>query len=102
MGKKKTENTSISDSNSDSILKKIINAFKSETLQFATGLILIIFSVYMLLSFTSFFITGAADHYPSQDGYQDLFDQQRRIPFHPPDPEDAFQAAVCGDRSRQP
>lgn len=61
MGKKKTENTSINDSNSDSILKKTINAFKSETLQFATGLILIIFSVYMLLSFTSFFITGAAD-----------------------------------------
>ncbi len=61
MEKKKKENTSINNSNSDSILKKTINAFKSEMLQFATGLILMVFSVYMLLSFTSFFITGNAD-----------------------------------------
>lgn len=60
MVKKKTGNTS-HDSSQDSTIKKTISILKSETLQFTIGLILIIFSVYMLLSFTSFFFTGAAD-----------------------------------------
>ncbi len=34
---------------------------KNETIQFVTGLILVIFSVYLLLAFSSFFFTGAAD-----------------------------------------
>ena len=35
--------------------------FKSETTHFVIGLIRVIFSVYLLLAFTSFFFTGAAD-----------------------------------------
>ena len=35
--------------------------FKSETTHFVIGLISVIFSVYLLLAFTSFFFTGAAD-----------------------------------------
>lgn len=35
--------------------------FKSETIRFVLGLILVIFSVYLLLAFSSFFFTGAAD-----------------------------------------
>ncbi len=34
---------------------------KNETARFVVGLLLIIFSVYLLLAFTSFFFTGAAD-----------------------------------------
>ena len=34
---------------------------KSETTHFVIGLISIIFAVYLLLAFTSFFFTGAAD-----------------------------------------
>ncbi len=35
--------------------------FKSDTIHFVTGLLLVIFSVYLLLAFSSFFVTGAAD-----------------------------------------
>ena len=35
--------------------------FKSETTHFVIGLISVIFSVYLLLAFISFFFTGAAD-----------------------------------------
>ncbi len=44
-----------------SFLYHIIHFFKSETLQFITGLLLTIFAFYILLSYTSFFITGEAD-----------------------------------------
>lgn len=35
--------------------------FKNETIHFVIGLVLVIFSVYLLLAFSSFFFTGAAD-----------------------------------------
>lgn len=35
--------------------------FRNETIHFVIGLVLVIFSVYLLLAFTSFFFTGAAD-----------------------------------------
>lgn len=35
--------------------------FKNETIHFVIGLVLVIFSVYLLLAFASFFFTGAAD-----------------------------------------
>ncbi|MCC8186386.1 MAG: DNA translocase FtsK [Bacteroides sp.] len=35
--------------------------FRNETFQFVVGLVLVIFSVYLLLAFSSFFFTGAAD-----------------------------------------
>ena len=35
--------------------------FRSETVHFVIGLVLVIFSVYLLLAFSSFFFTGAAD-----------------------------------------
>ncbi|MBD9093877.1 MAG: DNA translocase FtsK [Bacteroides oleiciplenus] len=35
--------------------------FKNETIHFVVGLVLVIFSVYLLLAFSSFFFTGAAD-----------------------------------------
>ena len=40
---------------------KIIAIFKNETIHFVFGLMLVIFSVYLLLAFSSFFFTGAAD-----------------------------------------
>ncbi len=40
---------------------KIVLFFKNETIHFVIGLILVIFSVYLLLAFSSFFFTGAAD-----------------------------------------
>ncbi len=40
---------------------KIAAYFKNETIHFVIGLMLVIFSVYLLLAFSSFFATGAAD-----------------------------------------
>ena len=40
---------------------KVFNFFKNETFHFIIGLILVFISVYLLLAFTSFFFTGAAD-----------------------------------------
>ena len=40
---------------------KIKFFLKSETTHFVAGLISVIFAVYLLLAFTSFFFTGAAD-----------------------------------------
>lgn len=40
---------------------KMAAVFKSETIHFVIGLVLVIFSVYLLLAFSSFFFTGAAD-----------------------------------------
>ena len=42
-------------------LGKVTGIFRSETVRFIIGLLVVIFSVYLLLAFTSFFITGAAD-----------------------------------------
>ena len=44
-----------------SFLGKVAALFRSETVHFVIGLGLVIFSVYLLLAFTSFFFTGAAD-----------------------------------------
>lgn len=44
-----------------SLFGKIRAIFKNETIHFIVGLVLVIFSVYLLLAFSSFFVTGAAD-----------------------------------------
>lgn len=44
-----------------SLFGKIRAIFKNETIHFVLGLILVIFSVYLLLAFSSFFFTGASD-----------------------------------------
>lgn len=44
-----------------SFLQKAIGILKNETVHFVVGLVLVIFSVYLLLAFSSFFFTGAAD-----------------------------------------
>ena len=44
-----------------SFFGKIIAVFKNETVHFIIGLVLVIFSVYLLMAFSSFFFTGAAD-----------------------------------------
>lgn len=44
-----------------SFLGKVAALFRSETVHFVIGLVLVIFSVYLLLAFSSFFFTGAAD-----------------------------------------
>ena len=46
---------------SPSIFAKAAALFKNETIHFVIGLMLVIFSVYLLLAFSSFFFTGAAD-----------------------------------------
>lgn len=43
------------------VAPKYVELLKNETLHFIIGLVLVIFSVYLLLAFTSFFFTGAAD-----------------------------------------
>ncbi|MCD8030579.1 MAG: DNA translocase FtsK [Bacteroides sp.] len=40
---------------------RLFAIFRNETIQFVVGLVLVIFSVYLLLAFSSFFFTGAAD-----------------------------------------
>lgn len=40
---------------------KVMLLLKNETMHFMLGLLLVIFAVYLLLAFTSFFFTGAAD-----------------------------------------
>lgn len=40
---------------------KVSAVFKNETIHFVIGLVLVIFSVYLLLAFSSFFFTGASD-----------------------------------------
>ena len=44
-----------------SFFGKVAALFRSETVPFVIGLVLVIFSVYLLLAFSSFFFTGAAD-----------------------------------------
>lgn len=58
MAKKKSEKEAEPNSVSTN---KYIAVFKNETVHFVIGLVLVIFSVYLLLAFTSFFFTGAAD-----------------------------------------
>lgn len=41
--------------------EKIVTAMKGETSYFAIGLLLVIFGVYLILAFSSFFFTGGAD-----------------------------------------
>lgn len=43
------------------LVQQVIAFLKNETFHFIIGLLLVIFSVYLLLAFTSFFFTGAAD-----------------------------------------
>ena len=58
MAKKKTEKTPEPKEIKNNRISSII---KSETTHFVIGLISVIFAVYLLLAFTSFFFTGAAD-----------------------------------------
>mgnify|MGYP001513387923 FL=1 len=44
-----------------SFFGKVAALFRSEPVHFVIGLVLVIFSVYLLLAFSSFFFTGAAD-----------------------------------------
>lgn len=46
---------------SPSFFRKVAATWHNETLRFIVGLMLVIFSVYLLLAFMSFFFTGAAD-----------------------------------------
>ena len=65
MAKKKTEKAA---EPKEIKTNRISNFTKSETMHFVVGLISVIFAVYLLLAFTSFFFTGAADqsilHHP--------------------------------------
>lgn len=58
MAKKKTEKAQ---EPKETKINRISNFTKSETTHFVIGLICVIFAVYLLLAFTSFFFTGAAD-----------------------------------------
>ena len=57
MAKKKLDKEAESTPSSPS---KIVAVCKNETVHFVIGLMLVIFSVYLLLAFSSFFFTGAA------------------------------------------
>ena len=43
------------------LFTKIKQLFANETFRFVAGLLLVIFAVYLILAFSSFFVTGAAD-----------------------------------------
>ncbi|MCD8261391.1 MAG: DNA translocase FtsK [Bacteroides sp.] len=58
MGKKSTEKKQDTKPSSPG---KFRSFFKNETVHFSIGLVFIILSVYLLLAFSSFFFTGAAD-----------------------------------------
>ena len=58
MAKKKTEKAP---EPKEKKTEKLLNFTKSETTHFVIGLVCVIFAVYLLLAFTSFFFTGAAD-----------------------------------------
>ncbi|WP_455585820.1 DNA translocase FtsK [Bacteroides sp.] len=58
MAKKKSDKETESKVSSTN---KFAAFFKNETIHFVIGLVLVIFSVYLLLAFSSFFFTGAAD-----------------------------------------
>ena len=55
------KNTTKDTEHSISFFGKAAAVLKNETVHFVAGLILVIFSVYLLLAFSSFFFTGAAD-----------------------------------------
>lgn len=59
MSKKKTEDKT----NEEKLITpgKVVTAIKSETFHFSVGLFCVIFGVYMLLAFSSFFFTGGND-----------------------------------------
>lgn len=61
MAKKKSEKEKDTESKELSINNKFTAFLKNETIHFVIGLVLVIFSVYLLLAFSSFFFTGAAD-----------------------------------------
>ena len=54
------KNTTKDTEHSISFFGKAAAVLKNETVHFVAGLILVIFSVYLLLAFSSFFFTGAA------------------------------------------
>ena len=58
MAKKKINKETTQDTVSQS---KFIAFLKNETFHFIIGLVMVIFAVFLLLAFTSFFFTGAAD-----------------------------------------
>lgn len=58
MAKKKTDKEQ---EQTPSYLQRAVSFCKSETLQFIVGLFVVIFTVFLLLAFSSFFFTGAAD-----------------------------------------
>lgn len=58
MAKKKQDKDQV---NEEKIPGKAARVFKNETFHFIIGLLFVIFSVYLLLAFSSFFFTGAAD-----------------------------------------
>lgn len=57
--KKKTDNKP--NVGKSDIPNKVMTAIKGETVHFIIGLLCVIFGVYMLLAFSSFFFTGGND-----------------------------------------
>ncbi|MBQ8501471.1 MAG: DNA translocase FtsK [Bacteroides sp.] len=61
MAKKNTQKDKEPKPNKPGFFSRAKAVFQNDTLRFITGLLLVIFSVYLLLAFSSFFVTGAAD-----------------------------------------
>ena len=62
------------------MLKKTVTAMKSETAHFIIGLLCVIFGVYMVLAFASFFVTGGYDQsILSQANGQELLETNNQI-----------------------
>ena len=55
------KNTTTDTEQSPSFMAKALAVCKNETVRFIIGLLFVIFAVYLLLAFASFFFTGAAD-----------------------------------------
>lgn len=61
MIKKKTDKDNKTDEEKLITPKKVVTAIKGETIHFIIGLLCVIFGVYLILAFTSFFFTGGND-----------------------------------------
>ena len=61
MKKEKAKSDKKDPAASPSFFRKVAATWHNETLRFIVGLMLVIFSVYLLLAISSFFFTGAAD-----------------------------------------
>lgn len=81
MAKKKSDkiNRNNSKQSKDNSTNSVRSMFNSETIHFCIGLVFLIMAVYLLLVFTSFFFTGAADQSIVENATGELIDTATQV-----------------------